>query len=278
MKKSILLIFATLIVANLTPLTAQAQEPSTGDGIVVDGNILDWDLGADYFADMYMAGNPTRLALATLYLRYDCSTQMLNLLVLDVPEDGLCPDEDEDEAWVKIYGLGWSGNKLIDGEGNGNTSPRTFEWVYDDEDHLIGYEASAYLETGSYAEFEAHLNVSGETASTGKRNRGWAIPLSLNCERTAESVDLPGTHALQQNYPNPFNPSTTIQVELAGTGPATLAVYDLAGRQVAELQNGLLAAGTHSFVFDASGLTSGVYFYSLAAGGITETRRMVLLK
>jgi hypothetical protein len=83
---------------------------------------------------------------------------------------------------------------------------------------------------------------------------------------------------LEQNYPNPFNPSTVVGFRLSVAGQATLKVYDLLGREVAVLVNGMMAAGAHSVAFDAAGLPSGLYMYKLEAGGQSMTRRMTLVK
>jgi hypothetical protein len=92
------------------------------------------------------------------------------------------------------------------------------------------------------------------------------------------TVDMPGSFSLSPAYPNPFNPSTTIEFSMAATSQARLVVSDLAGRTVATLVDGLVAGGQHSVVFDASGLASGVYVYTLASGGHSESRKLVLLK
>lgn len=86
------------------------------------------------------------------------------------------------------------------------------------------------------------------------------------------------TFALAQNYPNPFNPSTTIEFSLPKNERVKLAVYDLLGREVASLVDGRLDAGQHSFVFDGSNLTSGIYFYRLQAGAQVQTRKLMLVK
>jgi hypothetical protein len=80
------------------------------------------------------------------------------------------------------------------------------------------------------------------------------------------------------NYPNPFNPRTIISWQLAVSGLVKLCVYNLEGQRVAVLINENLPAGFHSFDFNASHLPSGVYFYSLVAGNLFETRKMVLSK
>ncbi len=90
--------------------------------------------------------------------------------------------------------------------------------------------------------------------------------------------DIPTQIGLSQNYPNPFNPTTEINFSAPQSGQATLKVYDMLGRQVAELHNGYLSAGTHSVRFDASGLASGVYMYRFEMNGQALTRTMSLIK
>jgi hypothetical protein len=97
------------------------------------------------------------------------------------------------------------------------------------------------------------------------------------------SVENPGEITptefdLVQNHPNPFNPSTTITYSLANEEHVSLKVYDIMGREVAELVNEDQAAGTYSLHFDASSLASGMYFYEISAGNFVATKKMVLLK
>jgi hypothetical protein len=89
---------------------------------------------------------------------------------------------------------------------------------------------------------------------------------------------LPDRYFLFKNYPNPFNANTTIRFVLPKSQNVELAVYDLLGRRIDVLINDYLEAGVHSVAFDASALSSGVYFYRLRAGDVVETKRMVLLK
>jgi hypothetical protein len=88
----------------------------------------------------------------------------------------------------------------------------------------------------------------------------------------------PVTWALKQNYPNPFNPSTTIRYNIPRQSFVTLKIFDLLGREVATLVNDMKRAGTHSVKWDASRLSSGVYFYTITAGTYRETKRMILMK
>jgi len=83
---------------------------------------------------------------------------------------------------------------------------------------------------------------------------------------------------LSNNYPNPFNPSTTIKYEISELSFVTLKVYDVLGKEVANLVSEEKPAGFYEVEFDATALRSGIYFYRLQAGSFVETKKMVLLK
>ncbi|MDP2367261.1 T9SS type A sorting domain-containing protein [Rhodoferax sp.] len=102
--------------------------------------------------------------------------------------------------------------------------------------------------------------------------------LNIYCADVVDANEQPAAFALAQNVPNPFNPTTTISFSMDETSFASLKVFDLAGRTVASLVNGMVERGQHSVTLDASSLTSGVYFYALEANGQVETRKMVLMK
>lgn len=93
-----------------------------------------------------------------------------------------------------------------------------------------------------------------------------------------EHNTIPKNYTLLQNYPNPFNPSTFISFGLPTNSYITLKVYDIMGREVKEIVKGNLTLGYHTYSFNASGLTSGIYFYTLTAGDYKDTRKMVLIK
>jgi hypothetical protein len=90
--------------------------------------------------------------------------------------------------------------------------------------------------------------------------------------------NVPREFSLSQNYPNPFNPSTRIKYSIATDGKVTLKVYDLMGSEVATLVDEFRPSGNHEIVFDASGLTSGTYFYTLTADGFMTTKKMIVIK
>jgi len=97
-------------------------------------------------------------------------------------------------------------------------------------------------------------------------------------ETDRPEVGLPTVTSLAQNYPNPFNAITNISYNLAEAGNVSLNVYDITGRLVVTLIDGQMDAGEHVVAWDASNVSSGVYFYKLSTGDFTEIKRMTLLR
>ena len=98
-----------------------------------------------------------------------------------------------------------------------------------------------------------------------------------NIETNPEPITLK-EYILNQNYPNPFNPSTSIQYAISSKQLVTLKVYDILGSEVATLVNEGKSVGAYEIKFDASKLSSGVYFYQLKAGNFVDTKKMILIK
>ncbi|MCH7955814.1 MAG: T9SS type A sorting domain-containing protein [Candidatus Marinimicrobia bacterium] len=94
----------------------------------------------------------------------------------------------------------------------------------------------------------------------------------------AEKGTLPLSYTLYQNYPNPFNPVTSINYILPKESMTTLTIYNLLGQEVAKLVNRVQSAGIYSIKWNASNVSTGVYFYKLQSGDFVQTRKMVLLK
>lgn len=92
------------------------------------------------------------------------------------------------------------------------------------------------------------------------------------------SNTLPKEFRLEQNYPNPFNPSTTIEFALPEQASVRLQVFDLLGREVAILVDEDLQPAAYKVVLDATGLSSGVYFYRIQAEGFVRIKKLILLK
>jgi hypothetical protein len=91
-------------------------------------------------------------------------------------------------------------------------------------------------------------------------------------------IGVPDKIKLTQNYPNPFNPSTNMNYQLTTNSFVSLKVYDINGREVAQLVNETRQAGYYSVAFDAKNLPSGTYFYKLSIDNFTDVKKMVLVK
>lgn len=101
--------------------------------------------------------------------------------------------------------------------------------------------------------------------------------IGIEDEVIAEN-NVPEKFDLKQNYPNPFNPSTTIKFDLPEDGAVTLKIFNVLGEEVALLINGEMRRGTHIVMFNAGGLSSGVYLYRLEHNGLTQMKKMILIK
>jgi hypothetical protein len=136
----------------------------------------------------------------------------------------------------------------------------------------------AYNKTGNALGNSITINVpivSG-TATLATANVADINGHTLNSQTA--NVAIPTEFSVAQNYPNPFNVKTAIRVALPTSANVAITIYNVAGQLVQTINAGELAAGTHSIIWDASNVGSGVYFYKVAAGDQTRTLKMTLLK
>lgn len=101
-----------------------------------------------------------------------------------------------------------------------------------------------------------------------------AVPIGIKTIGTA----IPDIFSLSQNYPNPFNPTTNIEFSIPKNGLVRLSVFDITGKEVANLVNQVLSAGNYRVNFNASSLASGTYFYRLQSETYVNTKKMILIK
>lgn len=104
------------------------------------------------------------------------------------------------------------------------------------------------------------------------------IPGTPGFSNTKNLAERPKEFKLEQNYPNPFNPTTTIQFAVPSVSDVKLEVFNILGQKVASLVNRRMEAGVHTVNFNATNLSSGVYFYRLQAGNFVQTKKMMLVK
>jgi len=123
------------------------------------------------------------------------------------------------------------------------------------------------------------VNLNGANTGDGwnfAENKGIEIVLPSALPLSREK--MPSEISLGQNYPNPFNPSTIIDFSLNVNAFVSLDVYDMAGRNIAQLVNEEKSAGEYSVRFDGTDLTSGIYFYRITANNQTLSKQMLLVK
>jgi hypothetical protein len=133
---------------------------------------------------------------------------------------------------------------------------------------------TAWQYAGSAGGYSAGIVGDSLVTSFGQ----FAIGLGPKPTAVEQGVTVPKSFSLFDNYPNPFNPSTTIAFELPAEARISLTVFNLLGQQVARLVDEVKSAGRHVVLFDASTLTSGIYFYQINAGSFHQTRKMLLVK
>ena len=133
----------------------------------------------------------------------------------------------------------------------------------------------------------SHQGVKGKAATNKSKGSLPKIQSKTKPENTrfilridpgSDASELPSDFTLEQNYPNPFNPTTRIQFDLPLQSYTELSIFDILGRKVATLVDSELQAGTHTFTWDASRVSSGVYLYRLVTKNGVFTKKMTLIK
>ncbi len=142
-----------------------------------------------------------------------------------------------------------------------------------------GFKVGAYSTSaglfGKIDEFRLYKRALSSAEVLGT----WNVDLNpIQTGVTPVSAPVPKEFALLQNYPNPFNPVTNIKFQIPSAKYVKLAVYDMLGREVEVLVNENKPAGSYLVSFDASRLSSGVYFYKLITSDFTDVKKMVLIR
>lgn len=159
-----------------------------------------------------------------------------------------------------------------------SSAPGTFSASTQFSEHAPGWSANGYIP------FLIEYYDSGGDAAAfwigqdGANKRLYMDRLSAITGVSSNGNEIPEKFNLSQNYPNPFNPVTNINFSLPKSGFVSLKVYDVMGREVAALVNKDMNAGSYKVDFDASRLSTGVYFYRLSAGEFTDTKKLMLIK
>jgi photosystem II stability/assembly factor-like uncharacterized protein len=135
------------------------------------------------------------------------------------------------------------------------------------------------VNTGLTDSYVYTLCVSGTNLFAGTDSGVWKRPLSeMTTAVERSTIEEPTHFSLNQNYPNPFNPTTTFSFSLPCRSFVSLKIFDLLEREVATIVTEQLSAGSYSKQWNASNMSSGIYFYRLQAGSYTQTKKLLLLK
>ena len=168
---------------------------------------------------------------------------------------------------------------------NWATSKETNNQGFEVERSLVGANSWAKVGTvtGNGTTTETRSYSFSERVTTGNYSyRLKQIDFNGNFEyhnlSSEVNVGVPSEFALSQNYPNPFNPSTKIDYDIATDGNVSVVLFDMSGREVAKLVNDFKPAGYYTVSFNASNLSSGMYFYRISASNFSQTKKMVLVK
>jgi hypothetical protein len=169
----------------------------------------------------------------------------------------------------------WAGGHLFNVSRDATT--------YDEQGNVVSF--CCYSFNGSWIQADYHGGTGYELFESADNlyslGSGYEYTLThLLVVKSVVSEDgkVPANPSLSQNYPNPFNPVTKIHYALPISGRVCLKVYSVLGQEVATLVDEVQDVGFKSVAFDATQLTSGVYYYRIAADNFTQTRKMVLLK
>ena len=213
--------------------------------------------------------------------------------------------------WIEIYNPATSsiditGYKIYDSGGFNGTKPKKlfpggsvipangFLVIITDDTDPSGFGLSSSGEkvwfenaSGTVIDSVDLLAVTDTSASYGRLPDGSAnwqilVPRTRGFSNVVTDVENEfnsiSEYRLNQNYPNPFNPTTTISFTIPATSNVSLKVFNILGKEVATLVNETKSAGNYSINFNASGLSSGVYFYQLTTDNFTSTKKFTLLK
>ena len=121
--------------------------------------------------------------------------------------------------------------------------------------------------------------IDGAATNTGTL-LGWGIRFNNAVLVGSQNISstVPGNFNLHQNYPNPFNPVTKIKFEIPSSELVKIQIFDILGREIKMLVNERMNPGIYEYAFDASNLSSGVYFYKMQAGEFNDVKKMLLIK
>ena len=173
-----------------------------------------------------------------------------------------------------------NGDKLLIGEyiHNFNLQVGAYQDVNLSQSDLSNLSLTG-IATGTY---NAYIEIESYTPSTlidnNPNNNSSFATTSITVPVAEDNKSIQNIFQLYQNYPNPFNPATTIIYQVPKLSFVSLKVYDILGREVANLVNKEQQPGSYEVKFDGTGLSSGVYLYRMQSGTFSQTKKFILMK
>jgi hypothetical protein len=194
------------------------------------------------------------------------------------------PDENK---WPSMYVQKITGSQnfraAFEQSGEGNTVPRLIKYK--------GYDGSIWSQSFTFSDGDVTGlqkpevgDIDGSTPISAFVGANWVgvyfdneswPPVGIEDDLLSQ---IPTKFEISQNYPNPFNPTTSIQFRIPENSFVSLKIYNVLGKEIATLLNEEKNTGTYEVNFNATNLSSGIYFYKLEAGNFVETRKMILMK
>ncbi|MGE5353433.1 MAG: SdrD B-like domain-containing protein [Acidobacteriota bacterium] len=219
---------------------------------------------------------------------YLATTSTCNYVWIDNNNNGLKDNGEAGIQGVTVELYNCSNNALVQSSKTDATGLFSFNDILLDSYYLKVIVPDGYI-VGPSAQKGSGEGVSSDFITNGQSScfevtdttKSIGSPIALVLKPTTGVAYRSGTpteFSLMQNYPNPFNPSTTIEFAVPAAGQYTLKVFNTLGQEVATLLNSELPVGYHSVMFDASGLTSGMYIYRLSGNNIVIIKKMMLSK
>ncbi len=190
---------------------------------------------------------------------------------------GIYRSDDDGVNWTRVYSVGPDFSSILVTPNQNIYAGTRGYWVYHSTD---GGENWPLLNSGLTNKYILSLTMNKNGyLFAGSDTSGVFRSVNPVVTGIEKNTITDRAFRLEQNYPNPFNPVTTITFQLAETNEVKLIIYNLLGQKVKELLKGKIEAGLHNVTLDASGFSSGVYYYQLTtSSGYIQTKKMVVLK
>ena len=258
---------------------------------LADINVTMFDNIAVNYTTLCRSVNLTTVPGSNIYDTINVNTGTNNLVRLEVIIDSLIHPDPKDLT-IKLRTPHNTEIELFRNSGLNVTSSGLFGTIFSDTAQKP-IDSGSVTYTGYFSPFQSLeplnsyspdgdwvLIINNSNPGDSGTLKKWCLRITYEAPVGIQTIgsEIPKKYNLLQNYPNPFNPVTNIKFSIPQSGNVALKVYDILGREVAELVNEFKTQGNYLVDFNASFLASGVYYYKLETADFTEVKKMVLVK